>query len=48
MSILGLDEGDADGHAPVAGDVTQAVFLCCLSLALLCVLLGLVLLAAVK
>lgn len=48
MSILSLNEGNADGHAPVAGDVTQAVFLCCLSLALLCTLLGLVLLAAVR
>ena len=45
MSILGLDEGGADDHPPVAGDVTQGVFLCCLCLALLCVIEGLALLA---
>lgn len=47
MSILSLDESDADSHAPVAGDVTQAAFLCCLCLVLLCVLLGLLLLGVV-
>ena len=37
MHLLSL-EGDVD-HAPIAGDITQAIFLCALSTALLCGLL---------
>ena len=47
MSILGLADDGTQDHSPVAGDVTQGVFLCCLCLALLCVIEGLALLAAV-
>ncbi len=37
MHILSL-EGETD-HAPIAGDITQGVFLCCLCAGLLCALL---------
>jgi len=37
MHLLSL-EGDTD-HAPIAGDITQGIFLCSLSAALLCALL---------
>ena len=46
MRILGLAADGTQDHSPVAGDVTQGVFLCCLCLVLLCVIEGLVLLAA--
>lgn len=43
MSILGI-AGDASAtHAPVSGDITQAVFLCCFVTGLLVLLLSLVL-----
>ena len=44
MSILGLADDGTQDHSPVAGDVTQGVFLCCLCLVLLCVIEGLALL----
>ena len=46
-AVLGIELGStrikavligAD-HAPIAGDITQAIFLCCLSIGLLCLLL---------
>lgn len=42
MHLLCL-EGDVD-HAPIAGDITQSIFLCCLSAALLCGLLSAIIL----
>ena len=51
MNILGLAEDAEDSganHAPVSGDISQAVFLCCFCIGLLCVLLTLVLLPLVR
>ena len=45
LSILGIAQGDASGHAPVAGDIAQAAFLCCFCAGLLCAVLSLALLA---
>jgi len=39
LSILGIAGDETDTHAPVAGDIAQAVFLCCFAAALLCVML---------
>lgn len=38
MHLLSLD-GEID-HAPIAGDVTQAIFLCCLCTGILCLVLS--------
>ncbi|MBP3656177.1 MAG: hypothetical protein J6K32_05710 [Clostridia bacterium] len=35
MYILGIAGDDSDTHAPMAGDITQAVFLCCFSACLM-------------
>lgn len=39
LSILGIAGDGTDTHAPVAGDIAQAVFLCCFCSALLCLML---------
>ena len=39
LSILGIAGDGTDTHAPVAGDIAQAVFLCCFASALLCLML---------
>lgn len=43
MYILGIAGEHDDTHAPMAGDITQAVFLCCFSAVLFAVVLTLVL-----
>lgn len=43
LSILGIAGDGTDTHAPVAGDIAQAVFLCGFAAALSCVLLTIVL-----
>lgn len=43
LSVLGLD-GTASGHAPVAGDIAQAAFLCGFASCVLCAMLTLLLL----
>ena len=45
IHILGIAGDGTDTHAPVAGDIAQGIFLCCLCAALLLLLLTLVLLA---
>ncbi len=35
-AVLGIDGGARDTHAPVAGDIAQAIFLCAFACALLC------------
>ena len=44
LSILGIAGDETDTHAPVAGDIAQAVFLCCFASALLCAMLTVALL----
>ena len=44
LSILGIAGDGTDTHAPVAGDIAQAVFLCCFASALLCLMLTVALL----
>lgn len=39
MSILGIAQDGADTHAPMSGDISQAVFLSCFCMALLCFML---------
>lgn len=39
LSILGIAGDETDTHAPVAGDIAQAVFLCCFSMIFLCIVL---------
>lgn len=41
MSALGVDDRDPAAHPPVAGDIAQGVFLCCLCGAVLCLTLTL-------
>lgn len=43
MSILGIAGDGSDTHAPVSGDITQAVFLCCFVTGVLTLLLSLLL-----
>lgn len=43
MSILGIAGDGSDTHAPVSGDLTQAVFLCCFVTGVLALLLTLLL-----
>ena len=42
LSILGIQQDETETHAPVAGDISQAVFLCIFCLVLLCLLVSLV------
>ena len=42
MNILGVAGDSTDTHAPVAGDISQAAFLCCFSAALLLLSLTLI------
>lgn len=39
LSILGISGDGTDTHAPMAGDIAQGIFLCCLCAALLCLML---------
>lgn len=36
LSILSISPGASDSRAPMAGDITQGVFLCCFASAILC------------
>lgn len=42
MSTLGIAGDETDTHAPMAGDISQAAFLCCFVIFLLCVMLCIV------
>ncbi|MBR3794548.1 MAG: hypothetical protein IKK34_00765 [Clostridia bacterium] len=42
MNILGIAGNGSDTHAPMAGDISQAAFLCCFAFALLLITLTLI------
>lgn len=43
LSILGIAGDETDTHAPVSGDIAQAIFLCCFAALFLCLVLTLAL-----
>ena len=47
MNILGITDDDHATHAPVSGDISQAAFLCCFCICLLCLMLTLALISFV-
>ena len=48
MNILGITDDDHATHAPVSGDISQAAFLCCFCICLLCLMLTLALIPFVR
>ena len=48
LSVLGIANDATRAHAPMAGDIAQAAFLCCFCLCLLCLALTLVLLPIIQ